>query len=68
MDKLKELKLKGNGPTFLGWLTLLFIGLKLTGEITWAWFWVLSPILIPWIFIIVVVFFVGIYMIGKSKK
>lgn len=29
---------------FLDWLTLLFIGLKLTGQITWAWVWVLSPI------------------------
>jgi len=28
---------------FLDWLTLLFIGLKLTGQITWPWIWVLSP-------------------------
>jgi len=25
-------------------LTVLFIGLKLTGYITWSWVWVLSPI------------------------
>lgn len=31
----------------LGLLTILFIGLKLTGIIAWSWFWVLSPILIP---------------------
>jgi hypothetical protein len=29
---------------FLDWLTLLFIALKLTGQITWPWIWVLSPV------------------------
>jgi len=29
---------------FLSLLTLLFIGLKLTGYIAWSWWWVLSPI------------------------
>ena len=28
---------------FSGFLTILFIGLKLTGYITWSWWWVLSP-------------------------
>lgn len=32
---------------FLGWLTLIFITLKLTGYVAWSWFWVLSPLLIP---------------------
>jgi hypothetical protein len=35
------------GVGFLGLLTLLFIGLKLTGHIAWSWIWVLSPIWIP---------------------
>lgn len=35
------------GPGFLGLLTLLFIGLKLTDHIDWSWWWVLSPIWIP---------------------
>jgi len=30
-------------------LTLLFIGLKLTGYIDWNWFWVLSPYLFDFI-------------------
>lgn len=34
------------GIGFVGLLTILFIGLKLTGFITWSWWWVLSPILI----------------------
>ena len=32
------------GVSFLGLLTLLFIGLKLTGYITWSWIWVLVPL------------------------
>jgi hypothetical protein len=32
---------------FLSGLQLLFIGLKLTNYISWSWFWVFSPILIP---------------------
>ncbi len=33
------------GIGFLGLLTILFIGLKLTGYINWSWWWVLSPML-----------------------
>ena len=32
------------GIGFAGLLTVLFIALKLTGYITWSWWWVLSPI------------------------
>jgi hypothetical protein len=32
------------GIGFSGLLTVLFVGLKLTGHITWPWIWVLSPI------------------------
>lgn len=39
---------------FLPLLTILFIGLKLTHYIDWAWFWVLLPMLIP-------LFIVGIW-------
>lgn len=35
---------------FLTILMLIFITLKLVGAITWSWFWVLSPWVIPWIF------------------
>ena len=36
-----------SGVSFLGLLTLLFIGLKLTGHINWSWLWVLAPLWIP---------------------
>ncbi len=32
---------------FLSLLTILFIGLKLSGVILWGWLWVLSPLWIP---------------------
>ena len=38
-------------------LTVLFVGLKLTGFVTWSWWWVLSPLWIS--FITVVIFIVG---------
>ena len=31
------------GIGFCGMLTILFIGLKLTGNISWSWWWVLAP-------------------------
>lgn len=34
----------GGGVGFAGLLTVLFIGLKLTGYIAWSWWWVLSPL------------------------
>jgi len=43
------------GPSFAGLLTLLFIGLKLTGYIAWSWLWVLSPL---WIGFALAVFFI----------
>ena len=42
MHNNKEVKTVGLG--FADALTLLFIGLKLTGHISWSWIWVLSPI------------------------
>lgn len=36
-----------SGSGGLTLLLLLFIALKLTGVITWSWWWVLSPFWIP---------------------
>ena len=52
--------LGGGGIGFVGALTILFIALKLIGEITWPWWWVLSPI---WISIGLVVLFILIIII-----
>lgn len=48
---------------FLGILTLVFIILKLTGNIDWSWWWVLSPALIS---IIVVILFIIITFMWKK--
>ena len=59
MGEHKEVKTVSLG--FFEALTLLFIGLKLTGCIAWSWLWVLSPLRLTFIvavFIAVVIVFV----------
>ncbi len=41
------------GIGFTGLLAILFITLKLIGEIDWSWWWVLSPLWIPIAIIII---------------
>mgnify|MGYP001285294143 CR=1 FL=1 len=48
-------------------LLLLFIALKLTGHITWSWWWVLSPIWIPTA-ITVVLFSIWVLVVYIKKK
>ena len=44
----KDLKINvGQSALVLPLLTILFVGLKLTGFIAWSWLWVLSPLWIP---------------------
>jgi len=49
-----------SGIGFSGLLTVLFIGLKLTGFINWPWVWVLSPIWINFLIVLAFFFVVGI--------
>lgn len=49
-----------SGMGFSGWLTILFIGLKLTGYITWPWVWVLSPL---WISALIVLSILAVAVI-----
>jgi len=48
------------GIGFPGLLTVLFIGLKLTGYISWSWWWVLSPL---WISALLAIAFLSIAFI-----
>lgn len=48
------------GIGFLGLLTIVFITLKLTGNITWSWWWVLSPFTIPIAIVLVIGILVAI--------
>jgi len=58
-------KTVSTGPSFLGWLTLIFITLKLTGFITWSWFWVLSPLIF---YVCLVILIVGLMLIIAAYK
>ena len=49
------------GIGFTGLLTVLFIGLKLTGYITWSWWWVLSPLWIPLAIFAVITFIILVF-------
>lgn len=52
-----KMQTSSGGICFVGLLAILFfIGLKLTGYITWSWAWVLSPIWISaiWVALIVI--------------
>jgi uncharacterized protein (DUF983 family) len=51
--------------SFCGLLTILFIGLKLTGYIAWSWWWILSPLWIP---VAVIIVISAIAARGKIKK
>lgn len=53
MSKNKNSSSKSN---FIGLLTILFIGLKLTNHIDWSWWWVVSPL---WI-LFILAFFIGV--------
>lgn len=46
------------GVGFSGLLAIVFITLKLTGYITWSWWWVLSPIWIPLVIALIIVLIV----------
>jgi hypothetical protein len=49
---------KENSITFIDLLQLMFIALKLIGEINWSWFWVLSPAII----------YIFLYAISSENK
>ena len=52
-----------------GWLTILFVGLKLTGQITWPWVWVLSPLWISALIFLAIVAVILIFaIIGGAFK
>lgn len=52
---MKDSETSGIKIGFFGLLTLIFITLKLTGQINWSWFWVLSPVFFFPILVIVLV-------------
>ena len=51
---------------FLGFLTLVFIVLKLTHYIDWSWVWVLSPLWLGWLSLTAILFVLALIGIGKT--
>ena len=62
---MKNKNVRNSGMGFIGVLTLIFIVLKLTNNISWSWIWVLSPI---WITTILLIIIFAIIMIGGRIK
>ena len=54
------------GPGLATLLTVLFVGLKLTGYIEWSWWWVLSPLWISGGLALVLI--VGLLIVAKRKR
>lgn len=51
-----------------GLLAILFIGLKLTGYITWSWVWVLSPVWIPAAIVFTIVTLLAAFALMDVQK
>lgn len=61
-------KSTSGGIGFVGLLTILFIGLKLTGHIDWSWWWVLAPLWMTPIAAFVVAFIALMVAAVKAQK
>jgi len=49
-------------------LFLIFMTLKLTGNITWSWWWVTAPLWFPLLLALVIFAFIGVVMVIKMRK
>ena len=63
---MKKKSKRNSGMGIVSILTIIFIVLKITNKITWPWIWVLSPIWIT--FILVVIIFSIVLIVGRIKK
>ena len=57
-------QIQASGINFFGLLAIVFITLKLIGYINWSWWWVLSPLWLPFSVIVSVGVFVFIIMVA----
>jgi hypothetical protein len=53
-----------SGIGFFGLLTIVFIVLKLTGVITWSWWWVTAPLWGGFALLIIILLFLALFL-GK---
>ena len=52
---------------FMAALAILFIALRLTHVINWAWYWVLAPIW-AWIIIYIVLIVIGVWVTTRKYR
>ena len=57
-----------NGIGFGTVLFLVFLVLKLTGNIDWSWWWVTSPLWIPLTLGVIVLCVIGLIVVMFNKK
>jgi len=70
------IKTQGPSISIFSLLTVLFVGLKLTGYITWSWWWVFFPLWGPvaivlgiaFIWLIVVLFMLAFSAFPNSRR
>ena len=62
---MKNKNVRNSGMGFISVLTLIFIVLKLTNNISWSWIWVLSPI---WITAVLLIIIFAVIMIGGRSE
>jgi MFS superfamily sulfate permease-like transporter len=58
----------GLGSSFLTLLTLVLIVLKLTGYISWSWWWVLLPLWLGPVIALVVLLGIGLIYFWRYKR
>lgn len=56
------------GGGFFGLLTILFIGLKLTGFIDWSWWLILSPLWGPLVFLALLVAIIALLQDSERRQ
>lgn len=56
------------GTSIFTLLTVLFVGLKLTGYIDWPWVWVLAPLWGEIALVIVILFVVVVCEVKKAER
>ena len=49
LNKVNKPIFELNFSSLVSIILVLFVGLKLGGIINWSWWWVLSPIWLPWV-------------------
>ena len=59
---------QSGGIGFFGLLAIVFITLKLTGYITWSWWWVLAPLWGPLAVVLVIFLLIVIIAAAFGKR